>query len=47
MICAEGKEEACAVGLLSMGTKGCEGEGEGSCGRGRSLFGGWVMEVEY
>ncbi|TVY35588.1 Translation machinery-associated protein, partial [Lachnellula subtilissima] len=30
VICAEGKEEACAVGLLSMGTKEVKGEGEGA-----------------
>lgn len=29
VICAEGKEEACAVGLLSMGTKECKEKGKG------------------
>ena len=29
VICAEGKEEACAVGLLSMGTKEVKEKGKG------------------
>ena len=29
VICAEGKEEACAVGLLSMGTKDTKEKGKG------------------
>lgn len=29
VICAEGKSEACAVGLLSMGTKECKEKGKG------------------
>lgn len=29
VICAEGKEEACAVGLLSMGTKETKEKGKG------------------
>lgn len=29
VVCAEGKEEACAVGLLSMGTKEAKEKGKG------------------
>lgn len=29
VVCAEGKEEACAVGLLSMGTKDVKEKGKG------------------
>ena len=47
VICAEGKSEACAVGILSMGTKDVKEKGKGPVVEEGPLSWGWALEIGY